>query len=289
MQKSTFFFLRKIHFPDAKIRWAITVFVTLWVFLMLYSLQPFGINFAQNKLAIITINTVGVFFTCMVCIQGLPLIFRNNYISGWWTNGMFFISCLAVTMLFAILDTFVLSVFIDGLEGVPYYTFFPWYQRFFMFFKASFFTSLLPIFIVYYTLIKKSKVGKTTNHTKSDVSADCSLIELTGNTKDYIRLLPEDILYAKASGNYVAVYYLKNGDENRKLLRISMSELNDSLDDYPYIIRCHRAFMVNIQKMKRIQGNLNGYRIELEKTKIKIPVSKSYTRVIKEKVICADI
>jgi len=290
------FFTGKIHFPDAKSRWTIIVFITLWVFLILYSLQPFGINFAKNKLVITALNTFGVFSVCLICIQGMPLVFKKYYTSDKWTSGKFFGFCLMVITLFSVLNTFVISVYIDNLEEVPYYTGFPLLQRFFMFFKASFFASVFPIAIIYYILWKKGKEeeGTLTQAVTHDMmqtndEEDAQVIELSGKTKDHIRLLPEDILYAQASGNYVAIYYLKNGKEDRKLLRISMSELGDSLCDYPYIIRCHRAFMVNIQKMDKIHGNLKGYHMELKDTDVKIPVSKSYTRIVKEKIMHADV
>jgi hypothetical protein len=244
---------------------------------------------------------VGVFLVCFVCIQGFPLFFRNYFTPERWTNGKFIVFSLTIVTLFTLLDTFVLSIYIDDLEKVPYYSSLPVFQRFFMFFKAAALASILPIAIIHYVLQRKDieqEAPETpvpaVEHTapanggeEEEAPLDCSdIIELSGRlTKDCIRLLPEDILYAKTSGNYTAVYYLKNGKEDHKLLRTSMNELGDSLNDYPYIIRCHRAFMVNIQQMAKIQGNLSGYNIELKNINAKVPVSKSYTRIVKEKIM----
>jgi DNA-binding LytR/AlgR family response regulator len=168
-----------------------------------------------------------------------------------------------------------------------------------MFYIASLSVSAFPIFIIYYLLVKRKEkeeqeiqiqagahIMTTNGESEKD---DIQVIKLFGKTKDYIRLLPEDILYVKASGNYAAVYYMKNGKEDHKLLRISMNDLSDSLYNYPYIIRCHRAFMVNIQKINKISGNLKGYHMELKNTNTKVPVSKSYTRIVKEKITHAGI
>lgn len=298
-ENTNYFFRRKIHFPDTRSRWAIIIFITLWVFLILYSLQPFGINFAKNKFTITALNTIGVFSVCVICIQGLSLVFRKYYTSDNWTNGKFLGFCLMVITAFSILDTLVLSIYIDNLEGFPYYSYLPIPQRFFMFYIASLSVSAFPIFIIYYLLVKRKEkeeqeiqiqagahIMTTNGESEKD---DIQVIKLFGKTKDYIRLLPEDILYVKASGNYAAVYYMKNGKEDHKLLRISMNDLSDSLYNYPYIIRCHRAFMVNIQKINKISGNLKGYHMELKNTNTKVPVSKSYTRIVKEKITHAGI
>lgn len=204
-----------------------------------------------------------------------------------------------VIMAFSILHTLVLSIYIDGLEGFPYYVYFPLHERFFIFYKASLFVSAFPVSTIYYLLVRKKKENEAQEiHIQTEAHAmpangsteedNAQAIELSGKTKDCIRLLPKDILFVKALGNYVAVYYLKNGEEDHKLLRISLSDLSDSLCDYPYIVRCHRAFMVNIQKMEKIHGNLKGYRLELKNTDTKVPVSKSYTRIVKDKIMHAD-
>lgn len=287
---------RRIHFPDTKSRWAIIVFITLWVFFILYSLHPFGINFAKNKFSIIALNTIGVFSVCVICIQVLPLVFKKYYTAESWTNAKFLEICFIAITAFAILDTFVLSIYIDNREGFPYYAYSPLHKRFFIFYMASLLVSAFPISIIYYLLYIKNKKDEeheiwaqnavhimTANSEVED--GNTREIELSGKTKDHIRLVPEDILYVKASGNYVDIYYLKEEEKVHKLLRISMNTLSDSLCDFPYIIRCHRAFMVNIKKIEKIQGNLKGYQMKLKNTETKIPVSKSYTKAVKEKIV----
>ncbi|GAB6010258.1 LytR/AlgR family response regulator transcription factor [Dysgonomonas reticulitermitis] len=295
-----FFFRKEIQAPDAKCRWVITIFITLWVFFILYTLHPFGLNYAKNKFTITVLHTIGIFLTCVICIQGLPLVFRKYYATDRWTNGKFFGLCLIITTAFSALETFVLSIYVvDGLEGFPYYTHFSSPQRFFLFYKAALFVSAFPITIIYYILVKKKKKEEQKTQTQAAARImpangeteedNVQLIELSGKTKDCIKLLPEDILYVKAAGNYVSVYYLKNGIENHKLLRISMGELSDSLYDYSYIIRCHRTFMVNMKKMEKIHGNMKGYHMTLKNTDTKVPVSKSYTRIVKEKITHASV
>lgn len=117
-----------------------------------------------------------------------------------------------------------------------------------------------------------------------ETEGETGSIELSGSTKDYVKLYPEDFLYAKVSGNYVTIYYLKDNCVKHKFLRISLNQLSDALQEYPYIIRCHRAFIVNMSKLVRVSGNLKGYDLELEDVTAKIPVSKSYTRAVKEKI-----
>jgi len=283
------FINKPLHFPNAKSRWGIIIFITLWVFLILYTLQPFGLNFAEHKLIITSLITLAVFFMCFIPIQGLPLLFKNHFSAATWNNGKFFLLCFILITAFAVVDAFLLSKYFDNIEGPIYYTDFSVYRRFFVYYKACIFVAVFPIFIIYISLARGKIEKKSQTHTTTspaEMEEDNSEpIELAGYTKDSVKVVPEDILYAKVSGNYVAVYYLKNGKVEYKLLRISLNQLYDSLQEYPYIIRCHRAFIVNTLKLEKVRGNLKGYNLELKDTEVKIPVSKSYTRIVKEKTI----
>lgn len=42
------------------------------------------------------------------------------------------------------------------------------------------------------------------------------MITLSGETKDSVTLLPQNIFYMEASGNYVDIYYKEEGKEKHK-------------------------------------------------------------------------
>lgn len=288
MEKINRFLKKPLHYPNTKERWAMVGSVTLWVFLILFTLQPFGLNFAIHKLPIIGICTVSVFFLCLIFIHGAPLVFKKLYSPQNWTNGTFFLLCFKIISAYVIFAITFLSTYIDNLEGFMYYTEFTLLERISVFLQICIFVGISPICIIYYVLVRKTKdeeeaqIAHTINTETEE--ENFNIIELSGNTKDYVRVSPEDILYAKVSGNYVDVHYLENNCAKHKLLRISLNQFSDSLNDYPFIIRCHRAFMVNTSKLSKVHGNLKGYHLELENTTAKIPVSKSYTRAFKEKI-----
>lgn len=291
MEKIIRFFKVPLYYPTVKERWGLTILITLWVFLILYTLQPFGLNFAIHRITITFICTIIIFFICLFFIQLQPLFFERYYnVADKWDSGKFLILCLEVIATYVLIASFPLSSYIDGLEKFTYYTDFSFFKRIFLFFQISIFVAVFPVSIIYYVLRKKAKpkagkefVASADVEEIDDKNPD--IIELTGTTKDYVRLLPADILYAEVEGNYVEIYYLKDGELKHKMLRMSMNQLMDSLEEYSYIIRCHRAFVVNTLKVAKVHGNLKRYYLELENTEVKIPVSKSYTRIVKEKVM----
>ena len=48
-----------------------------------------------------------------------------------------------------------------------------------------------------------------------------------------------------------------------------------------FIVRCHRAFLVNIRTVVKVDGNSQGYRLRLEGCTEEVPVSRGYAKEIK--------
>lgn len=86
----------------------------------------------------------------------------------------------------------------------------------------------------------------------------------------------ENLLYLEAADNYVNVYYLNKEKVNSFLLRNSLKNMEEVFKGSE-IIRCHRSYMVNFDKIKVIRKDKDGLKLEFDLSQIlDIPVSKSY-------------
>lgn len=95
-----------------------------------------------------------------------------------------------------------------------------------------------------------------------------------GETKLTIQL--DDLLYLEASENYVTIHYLDHTQPDRMLLRNSMKQMEEQLSGYP-IIRCHRSYMVNLNRIKLAKKTKSGMVVELlASVPIRLPVSETY-------------
>ncbi|PSL33836.1 LytR/AlgR family response regulator transcription factor [Dyadobacter jiangsuensis] len=84
-----------------------------------------------------------------------------------------------------------------------------------------------------------------------------------------------DLLYIESEGNYVVFHLFQNGSVRKEIIRNSISDVEQMLAGFPFIVRTHRAFMVNIKKVSKRTGNSAGYRLQLEGAGDLIPVSRS--------------
>lgn len=98
---------------------------------------------------------------------------------------------------------------------------------------------------------------------------------------DDFKLNISDFLFARAAGNYSEVI-LSSGD--KRLKRISIKELEQQLTVFPWIIKTHRAYLVNIQKIKDIKGNAQGYTLTFDEYQEKVPVSRSMIPVFNDAI-----
>lgn len=86
----------------------------------------------------------------------------------------------------------------------------------------------------------------------------------------------ENLLYLEASDNYVSIYYLNKEKVSRFLLRNTLKNLEEDLKGTE-LVRCHRSYMVNYEKVKVIRREKDGVRLELDlPSAIDLPVTKTY-------------
>ena len=109
-----------------------------------------------------------------------------------------------------------------------------------------------------------------------------SQITLEGTTNEHVSLEISDLLYIEAVGNYVKVVSKRENETHTNMLRATMKQMEDALTAYPMIVRCHRAFMVNLGQVEQISSNSRAMQLVMRHTHDAIPVSRSNVNKLKE-------
>ncbi len=82
-------------------------------------------------------------------------------------------------------------------------------------------------------------------------------------------------LYAVSEGNYVIFYFLSDSGVEKQMVRNSMQDISNQLAGIPHVVQTHRAYIVNLNKVRDKRGNAAGYRLTVEQVSEEIPVSRS--------------
>ncbi len=101
-----------------------------------------------------------------------------------------------------------------------------------------------------------------------------STIEIQSALKEKLRISFKDLLYIVSNGNYVDFYFSEGYKIVRKTLRNSLNDIEKQLVDFPFCLRTHRAYIVNLNFIINKKGNAQGYLLTLEGVNEKIPVSR---------------
>ena len=90
----------------------------------------------------------------------------------------------------------------------------------------------------------------------------------------------ENLFYLEAAENYVNICYLNKGKVSKYMLRETLKKAEENFAGTE-IIRCHRSYIVNFEKVKVIRKDKDGLTLELDNTSvIDIPVSKTYVNSV---------
>ena len=106
-------------------------------------------------------------------------------------------------------------------------------------------------------------------------------ITLEGTTNEHVTLDISNLLYIEAVGNYVKVCQLQGNEVHTNMLRATMKQMEDELQAYPMIVRCHRAFMVNLGQVEQISSNSRAMQLVMRTSHDAIPVSRSNVNKLK--------
>ena len=95
----------------------------------------------------------------------------------------------------------------------------------------------------------------------------------------------ENLLYIESADNYVCIWYTKNDQLKKQLLRITMKEVSEQMAD-TNIIRCHRSYMVNLDLVKVMRREKENLFLELGVPNVReIPISKTYGEQVLRRII----
>ena len=108
------------------------------------------------------------------------------------------------------------------------------------------------------------------------------LVTLTGTTSENVTLIIADLLFVETIGNYVKVCYLRDGRVRTDMLRATSKQMENDLRAYPMIVRCHRAFLVNLSQVEQIVAKSGSMQLIIKHSHDSIPVSRSNVSQIKD-------
>lgn len=238
-------------------------------FIMIF-LQPFGIyRFESNHKNLIFFGFGLLLFIIYLIWSRIENLWYN-YKSKNWEIKYEIVSFILFMLISSLPIHFYNQVFLNDLFNSKYYGY-EYLKHGLWFFQHSLVPTMLILSPFYVYL--RNKFGELITLDSLDE------IDIHGVNKDEkIRIKKEELLFIKASENYVNIYYLKNNIVLHKTFRNTLTEINKQA---PFLHKSHRSYLVNLSTIKNIKGNSQNAKIEFHNDSLEIPLSKSYYKTIK--------
>ncbi len=254
--------------------------ISLGMFLFILFFQPIDLMTTDfnNKLLIIAGFGGITFFSMVLALIIAPSVLPGLFLSGKWN---FKRDIVLNTCIWAIIS--VASIFYARYVGQTKITFYSVFMIVFL--------SLVPVAILIISNrfeILKIKLQDALNLNKKPdkISAEeneSDEIEFESEYKSERFSLPlNKIIMLRSADNYVEVFWEKDGEIKKKLIRQTLQNTEHQLIKYPQIIRCHRTCLFNTNYVSKLNIYPQGYKLKLNYIEEEIPVSRQYILKVKE-------
>lgn len=224
----------------------------------------------------------------------------------------------AIVFIFSLLEWIVFPLIIQKINGIGdetsttshmngFITFilntgsFTLYLRFVGFVSISFYIVFkialiciippitLQLYESYYKLIRQNEslVSEKKNIQKQiekyeEYDLNKTIEFISENRSDNLTLMISEIIFIQSADNYVEIVYLEGDNYRKKLIRNTLKNIELQIKQYSNFIRCHRACIVNMHYIEKLNQDFSSHWITIKGYPGRIPVSRQYLLKLRE-------
>jgi DNA-binding LytR/AlgR family response regulator len=248
------------------------IFTSLFALVFINIYSPFGVDrwFNLTRIEFLTYSSLVILTGVLVVVISRIAMYntgRKHMIKIWHYLAWIFAEIMLMSLFYALFEKFVLKdirILSDLVELSA---------------RNTALVLLLPYSVMWLYFSWRDK--------KEQIERMADIQSFSGNVRDMIPFYDEksvlrfsvnkeSLLYLESAENYVSICYLNKGKISKYLLRDTLKKMEENFSGTE-IIRCHRSYMVNFEKVKVIRKDKDGLKLELDDPSvIDIPVSRTY-------------
>ena len=251
---------------------------------ILILIKPFGIESYKGIFFFLSGFGIIDFTVTALNLFLLPQLFPGIINNSNWTTGKNFLAILWILLNISLVNYFygehlVSKVYIEGLENLNRTGIVSWITM-------TFSVGVIPaVFALYF--IEKSLLRRNWNMAENfskEMKDQSTLktkkqIELKSSRGTSLIFSSSDLICVKAEGgNYATVFWCDDSGIKKEMIRLTLVGFLEKTDSLDNIIRCHKSYIVNLDKVLSFHGNARSVTIKLDGLDFNVPVSRSFPR-----------
>lgn len=251
--------------------------VGFFVFLFLFLIRPFGTDHIASSLIVWHTVLFGLitFLVTLFYDPLLRIIFGFEFDKPSWTFIKWLLSTAGLILLISVAN-FLTNTFVLG------YARFEW-SGFIGQMYATFIVGIFPtIFFGSIALLRNERkyvqvADEIEFHDSRRSQAEEKAILQIRSEQETLEVDKDQLLYIEALQNYVVIHQTTVAPVT---LRATLKSMEEQLSPFG-IIRTHRSYLVNHDKIEKVAGNAQGLKLSLQSVESIVPVSRSYISAVK--------
>lgn len=262
---------------DLKYNSKLIFFISIGVLGFLYLFQPLDVNLMSDKEKLIVVLGLAAitFLSLSLNLLILPSLLPGIFIKTIWN----------------IKKEIFWNLWILSTISVGYYLYYKVLGIFIIDFKMV--LGLIVIAIIPITgviVVNRNRMLRThlklaegiNKKLKENKSIEERLVHFKSDyVKDNLSIKVSLLLLIRAANNYIEVFWKEGDNIKSQMIRASLKSAEDLLNEHNFIFKCHRSYIVNVNYIDKIEGNVQGYKIFFEGIEFSVPVSKNFAYKLK--------
>ncbi len=254
--------------------------ISLGMFLFILFFQPIDPAIYDFNYKLLIIAGFGVIIFLLLCIMliFIPSLLPKLFVSDQWTIRKDVILNFIIWMLISTAFSFY-SQYLGNIE--------------INFYSASkiLLLGLLPVvllIVLSQNLLLRDRIKSFTDPAQphsnpaSVKESDATIIFESESKSDSFSLKVDSIVLIKSANNYIEIFWKDKNNLKKSLIRNTLNNAEQMLQNYPFLIRCHRTSIVNLKYVENIENGIKDYLIHLREVDESIAISRQYILNVKE-------
>ena len=299
--------------PPPKGTLGTSAFFGLFVFIFLLFFKPFNLDiFSFYKLLWVSFVYGVITFTCVfTATTALPAFFPSTFNENTWTTGKHILFTISIIFFVGLANYLFSPLLVDSSWSFSNAI---WFQG------ITLAIAVMPISI--FILFRQNRLLKkfsqqaeildkqlhanrdNTNYDNTnDANGDNSFtgsddIKTANNANvsnrivlsgDYhnekLEVYTDDLYIITSASNYIKLFHLQKEKLVFSIIRSTLKKAETIVLDHPNFFKCHRAFIINLDKVIHVEGNAQGYKVRIEGHDELIPVSRNLNNEFSDKLL----
>jgi hypothetical protein len=274
-----------------KIRMAAFFGIFVFVFLMIF--RPFDLDYYPvQQLTLIALGYGSITLVCVFLATTIfPICLPSSFNEFSWTTGRQIIFTAGVIFFVGLVNYLVSPLMVNTTLELKSFV---WFQG------ITLAIALLPVSIYILmrqnVLLKKfsgqaeqieKKLQERNEATRPEPEKKSvnKLLFVGDYQNERVELFPDDLYVITSASNYVKLFHLQKEQLVYSMIRSTLKKAEETVLAEPNFFKCHRAYIINLDKVVHVQGNAQGYKVRIEGYEELIPVSRNLNTEFSDKLL----